>query len=359
MKRKTAALYNPYLDTLGGGERYSLSILKVLEDEGYDVIVFWDKNISLQLKKRFNFKFRNLKFLKNIFTTKTNFIEKQKILAGLDILIYLTDGSYFISTATSNFVYAMVPKKELFSQDLKNKLILLNWQFITHSKFTQKFLSQWKINSEVLYPYLDENFVNSKLESKEKIILTVGRFFTHLHAKKHDKIIKLFKKNKGKFPEFKLILAGGLKKEDQQYFDYLKKIARGDRSIEFKTNISFDELLALYRKSMIYWHFAGFGIDENKNPELVEHFGLTPLEAMASGCIVFIYNAGGPRELIQNGKNGFLFDSEKDLINKTLRVMQDETLQKTIRIAARRFVKKDFGYNFFRDNVMKVLKLNK
>ena len=36
---KRAALYDPYLDILGGGEKHILSILKVLEDEGYEIIV--------------------------------------------------------------------------------------------------------------------------------------------------------------------------------------------------------------------------------------------------------------------------------------------------------------------------------
>ena len=57
MKRKRAALYNPYLDTLGGGEKYILSILKVLEDEGFALDIFWDENLQEDFKVKFNLSF--------------------------------------------------------------------------------------------------------------------------------------------------------------------------------------------------------------------------------------------------------------------------------------------------------------
>ena len=43
-----AAIYNPYLNTLGGGERYTLSIAKVLSEElGMDVDFEWgEKSIK-------------------------------------------------------------------------------------------------------------------------------------------------------------------------------------------------------------------------------------------------------------------------------------------------------------------------
>lgn len=49
-----AAIYNPYLDTLGGGERYTLSFAKALLDKGYDVDIEWKSpGIIKLLEKRF------------------------------------------------------------------------------------------------------------------------------------------------------------------------------------------------------------------------------------------------------------------------------------------------------------------
>jgi glycosyltransferase involved in cell wall biosynthesis len=216
-------------------------------------------------------------------------------------------------------------------------------------------LKSWGIESKVLYPYLDEGFLSRPYLKKKDIILTVGRFFTHLHAKKHDRIIKLFKKNKEKFPGFKLILAGGLKKENENYLNSLKKLAGRDPDINFQTNLSYNQLLNLYKKSRIYWHFAGFGIDEKKNPHLVEHFGITPLEAQAAGCIPLVYAAGGPKEMIKNGVNGFLFRQEKDLISLTSRVIQDENLQEKIKKNAKDFITRNFNYSAFSKKVKEVI----
>jgi alpha-1,3/alpha-1,6-mannosyltransferase len=39
-----------------------------------------------------------------------------------------------------------------------------------------------------------------------------------------------------------------------------------------------------------------------------EHFGIVPLEAMASGCPVIACNSGGPTESVIDGKTGYLCD---------------------------------------------------
>ena len=42
-----AAIYNPYLDTLGGGERYTMAVASTLVENGFNVDVQWkDGNIK-------------------------------------------------------------------------------------------------------------------------------------------------------------------------------------------------------------------------------------------------------------------------------------------------------------------------
>lgn len=54
-------------------------------------------------------------------------------------------------------------------------------------------------------------------------------------------------------------------------------------------------------------------------PALFEAFGLTIIEAMASGLPTFATEFGGPLEIIENGKSGYLINtSSPDLIAKTL-----------------------------------------
>lgn len=361
MKRKRAALFNPYLDVLGGGEKYILSILKVLEDEGYMLDIFWDTNLQKEFKVKFNLSFNYLiNFVPNLFDDKFGFLNKLIKLKKYEYFFHVTDGSYFFSRAKNNFIYAMVPQSALYKMTALNKFKLSNYKFITHSQFTQKYLTVLGIESSLIYPYLAQEFILAQPESfkKEKIILSVGRFFKHLHAKNQDKIINAFqalKKNGGTFQNYKLILAGGLKQEDMPYLESLKKLASDDRSIVFKPNVSFYELHELYKKSEFYWHFAGYGVDENAHPEEVEHLGITPLEAMAMGCMTFCVSAGGPKELIQNGKTGFLFKTESELATKMNNIVGKKQSQTKVRRLAKDFILEKFTFPKFRERVKEII----
>ena len=44
---KRVAIYDPYLDTLGGGERYCLTVAEILLKKGYLVDLFWSGDKDL------------------------------------------------------------------------------------------------------------------------------------------------------------------------------------------------------------------------------------------------------------------------------------------------------------------------
>jgi glycosyltransferase involved in cell wall biosynthesis len=356
-KVKKVALYNPYLDTLGGGEKHILSILEVFAEQGCELNIFWDRDLSKEIKDRFAFKhIDNIKWQTNVFKNDSSPLKTLQTLKNFDYFFYVTDGSYFFSGAKNNFVFCMVPDKKLYNLNLINRLKLHNYRFISNSPYTTTWLAQWNINPITIPPYIEDKLFIKNKNSKEKIILSVGRFFSHLHSKRQDLIIKAFKdlKNKSKeFADYKLILTGGFMKEDQKYFNQLKSLAKNDSSIVFKPNVSLYELYKFYRLSTYYWHFTGLGVDEEKNPELVEHFGITPLEAMASECLTFCYKAGGPKELIIDNENGFLFSNIEELINKMIKVKSGKTKEKIIS-NGKRFVKENFSYDIFKKNVLRL-----
>lgn len=364
MKKRQVALYDPYLDTLGGGERHILSILKVLEDYGYDLTIFWDTNLAQDIEEKLHIGLRNkLTFLPNMFSSDTSRLQKMRVLRTFDTFIYVTDGSYFYSPAKNNYIFCMVPDRNMYQMGLINKVKTYSATFIANSQFTQQRLNKWGIAARMLYPYVDEDYVRMDIKSMQKkpVILSVGRFFNHLHAKKQDEIINSFKKLKKthkEFSSFKLILAGGLKKEDTEYFSTLEKMIADDSSIELKPNISYKELQQLYHTSLVYWHFTGYGVDENSTPQNVEHLGITPLEAMASGCITYCYNAGGPKEIINNGKNGFLFDNHEDLHKKMNWLITHKKELQIMRDEAKKTVKETFSYDIFTRNVKNIFNLS-
>src|SRR3989344_3571320 len=89
-------IFDPYLDALGGGEKYMLSIAYCLS-KMHDVFVFWDldkaENIKKSAERRFNLDFSNIKFTQNIFSPNMSIFEKLKKINSYDYIIYLSDGS--------------------------------------------------------------------------------------------------------------------------------------------------------------------------------------------------------------------------------------------------------------------------
>ncbi len=360
VNQKKVALYNPYLDVLGGGEKHILSILKVFNELGNKIYIFWDENLNQKIKKIFGLTFKPpIVFLPNIFKNKKfpfSTINILKKTFNFDYFFYVTNGSYFFSLAKKNFIFAMVPDKRLYPTNIVNKIKTYNYQLISNSKFTQRFLKKWGIPSIVIEPYIEDEFINLPLTKKDKIILSIGRFFPHMHSKKQDLIIQMFKKikrNNGLFKDYKLILAGRIKEEDKNYFDFLIKIANNDPSIVLKTNISFQEILNLYQKTKYYWHFTGFATDDEKHPEKVEHFGIAPLEAMASGCCVIAYQGGRMKELIADKKNGILFKNEEEFFEKINEIETNPKVYQEIIKNGKDFVKKNYSYQIFKDKVVR------
>ena len=66
----------------------------------------------------------------------------------------------------------------------------------------------------------------------------------------------------------------------------------------FHPNIARDDLAALYERSAVLVHAAGYGVDPDEFPESLEHFGITPVEASSFGCIPVVYGQGGPSDVI-------------------------------------------------------------
>lgn len=306
------AIYSPYLDTLGGGERYILTIAEHLS-KNHEVVIFWDgKEIKTSVKERLNIDLSKVKFQKT-----------QKAI-GYDAQFYVSDGSIPVGYSKKNILHFQVPF--LKTPNIPNSLKLLTWQkVIVNSNFTKKIIDKsYRVTSTVLYPPVDIKSLRESLPRPGKnIILSVGRFFSPLHDKKQDVLIEAFKKMNLK--NWKLILGGGVDESAKTKLDDLKKNLNGF-PIEIKENIDFKSLSNLYGEAKIYWHAAGFGENEIKTPEKVEHFGISTVEAMAAGAVPIVVPYGGQKEIVDDNQNGLYYSSEDELINKTKSLAGDNDL---------------------------------
>jgi GT2 family glycosyltransferase/glycosyltransferase involved in cell wall biosynthesis len=137
--------------------------------------------------------------------------------------------------------------------------------------------------------------------AERKTIVTVGRFFTGGHNKRQDVVIEAFRRMVDRGVEgLELALAGSIhpSPEGRSRFHELQKLTTG-LNCTFFPNIGRSDLAALYERSAVLIHAAGFGVDAEEFPERLEHFGITPIEAASFGCIPVVYGQGGPRDVVR------------------------------------------------------------
>lgn len=301
--------YSPYLDGVSGGERYVLALAGHWS-RMHHVDVFWnDPTILEKARERLHVDIRKVHVVPNVFQ-HGNLLEKLLITRTYDLMFFLSDGSVPMSLAKHNMLHFQVPFASVSLHWWKlNRYDVI----VCNSNFTKNNLDPaLRAKASVIYPPVITKVTRST--KKEKIILSVGRFHP---AKKQNVLIDAFKRMKQ--ANWRLVCVGGLLPADKEYVSSLTRSAAG-HSINIVTNGTYAELQSYYRKASLYWHAAGFG---ESDPKLQEHFGISTVEAMAYGCVPVVYRGGGLVEIVKEAKNGYLWDTPEEFINKTSEIIRN------------------------------------
>jgi len=346
---KKAGIYDPYLDTLGGGERYCLTLAEFLLNSGWEVDLFWEKeDLKEKIGERFQISLKRVNF---VYIPK-KLLKKVEIHRKYDLLFWLSDGSVPFMFAKKNILHFQIPFKNVGGKSFLNKFKLkLIDEIICNSQFTKEVIDgEFGIKSIVIYPPVDVN--KFKSGKKENIILSVGRFSRLMQEKGQEILINCFKKiTQEGLRGWKFILAGGSEVGGSDLVERLRLLAKG-YPIEIFENISFRQLVDLCSKAKIFWAANGYGIDEDKNPEKMEHFGISVVEAMSAGAVPLLIKKGGFREIIEDGKSGFFWESTDELIGKTLQ-LSGKSLEKIARQARQRSL--HFAKEKFYERISKII----
>jgi glycosyltransferase involved in cell wall biosynthesis len=142
-------------------------------------------------------------------------------------------------------------------------------------------------------------------------VLNVGRFIAGGHCKKQLELIQAFNifteelSQKGIKSKLTLMGSLGSSEDDRNYLGKVRQLA--GNNVEIIVNGSRENIIHKYQESNFYWHGTGIDEDVIENPQVFEHFGITPVEAMSAGCIPIVWHEGGPSEILDKlGLDGSL-----------------------------------------------------
>lgn len=223
----------------------------------------------------------------------------------------LANGSPRIFHARRNdeMIQALIAKKFFGA---KIKIAFTSTAQRHHSKFTRWLMSKMdaiittctaagsylKKPADIVIPHgidIETFSVKSDSNNLDKIKLGV---FGRIRPSKGidlliDAVIPILKSN----PNVTLIVCGETTPKFLPYLNEQKeKLSQAgvDAQVEFLGKVDFDELPGLYRSMDIVC-----AVSRN------EGYGLTPLEAMASGTAVLTSEAGAWKDIVENGKQGY------------------------------------------------------
>jgi len=312
-KRIKVGVLNDHYDSLGGGTVHSFKFIEYLK-RYYDVEV----NIPGTPKSK-----QWMQDFLHLDTEGLTFFPYTKGCGDRYDYLFLNISHWRAEPTRASKKYMLVFFPQFFFP-------LYDYEFLANSEYTKKnIIRRWKQKAEkihVIYPPVMTSQFIAPPNKPNKNILHVSRITPPVPEadKGHRQMINAFKEmvDEG-LKGWTFHLIGQI--QDQNYFEELYRMTQG-YPIAFHPGVSFKDLKDYYAQADIYWHMTGISLPNE--PGAQEHFGMTTVESMASGCVPIALNTGGQPEIIQNGINGYLVKDLKELKEKTLKLIKNPKLRK-------------------------------
>jgi glycosyltransferase involved in cell wall biosynthesis len=337
----TFLVVHPYLDIYGGGERVCHNVIKALvaREQKVELLTFdfdvnryrdivgeeFPKDVvvhslgkRIEVEPPFTIYKRHRNFVK--------LLKKYQSQLEYDYLFSTQSSSpfepVFLNKAKKNIAYVHFPEihYDYARGTLKRKLYL--WLFkhwveqgidkldmvFCNSNYTKEAIQRyWKSHGVkepiVVYPAVNlEKFWSDKpLSKRKKQVVYVARF---IPVKRHE----IMKRLAAELPDYEFVSVGGLIDAEKAWFNRFSQNIPPNYTL--KTNLPGPELLNILHDSRIYIHLMEG-----------EHFGIAPVEGLASGCVTIVHNSGGMKEFIPEE---FRWETYDDLKAKIGNYMKDE-----------------------------------
>jgi glycosyltransferase involved in cell wall biosynthesis len=336
----TFLVVHPYLDIYGGGERVCHNVIKTLVNHGQKVELLtfdfdanryrdivgedFPKDVAIHtLGKRIE-----VEPPFTIYKRHYNFVrllKKYRDQLEYDYLFSTQSSSpfepVFLNKAKKNIAYVHFPEIHydyargtfkrklylwLFKRWVEQGIDKLDMVFCNSNYTKEKIVQYWKSHDVkepiVVYPPVNlEKFWNeTPLSKRKKQVIYVARF---IPVKRHE----IMKRLAAELPDYEFVSVGGLIDAEKAWFNTFQENL--PKNYILKTNLPGPELLNILHDSRIYVHLMEG-----------EHFGIAPVEGLASGCVTIVHNSGGMKEFIPDEFRWENYDDLKLKIGKYMEV---------------------------------------
>jgi glycosyltransferase involved in cell wall biosynthesis len=347
----TYLIVHPFLDIYGGGERVCHNVIKTLVAHGQKVelltfdfdsgryrdivgeefpkeVVVYSMGKRIEVEPPFTIYKRHRNFVK--------LLKKYRNQLQYDYLFSTQSSSpfepVFLNKAKKNLAYVHFPEIHfdyarsgfkrrlylwLFKRWVEQGIDKLDLVFCNSNYTKEAVVRYWKSHGVrdpiVVYPpvNLDKFWSDKPLPQRRKRVVYVARF---IPVKRHE----IMKKLAAELPAYEFVSVGGLIDAETAWFNRFQENLPPNYSL--KTNLPGPELLEVLHDSRIYVHLMEG-----------EHFGIAPVEGLASGCVTIVHDSGGMKEFIPEEFRWKTFDDLKEKIIKNMEAEEATTSWETKR----------------------------
>lgn len=350
-------VFSPTLYRTGGAELVAISMINALKQQGYKVIVsankkinpknmrkIYGKNVNIDAQMVFPF---HLFPPYNRFNVYTVALQSYALKLKCDILIdayafspfpwadiiYFQGSSLLKRLSTPSMRNAFfIPYSKLLKsiKNSKQRIVLVN------SKFTADFLMEtFPLEGVIrtLYPPVATKFFNAGGSNFSKPRNDTSITVSRISSEKRLELIPLIAELTNKKISF--VIVGSCQSKETLYSILrLTKKLRMTNRVKILTDVSRNHLRTLLWSSKVYLHTM-------KN----EAFGISPIEAMASGCTPVVHDSGGPREYVPEHLRYKSIEEAAEKIERAITDWSPENAKRMLRIA-NRFDESEFSKKF-------------
>ncbi len=335
MTKKVGIFYR--LDRPGGIQSCAMAVIKGLNQRGVIPDVLWDVEPDRNLLSRNNLQanFKPIQFpIPTLFIDKlpdtlrylawiVNGVDSQRLNLNYDFY-YIFHFCLLVPEGTPHLRYMpgppILPKLETLPKGPAGiPLQFFEWvykrffrkvkpvyefhpndQYITISQFTASlFQETYGAELPVIYPPVNlarHSFRFDDLKDRD----TLTFFSRFVDYKRPEMVLELA----SHYPDMRCVLMGGVPAHRHAYYESLKDLAatKNMANIHFQANPSQAEVDEELTRTRFYMF-----------PVINEHFGMTTVEAIASGAVPFVHDFGGQREIVFDDRLRF---SDSDILTR-------------------------------------------